>query len=167
MLALDAHSGSRLWTSQVRLSLHPSPLVVVRDAVFCTAARASGGDAIAAFDRTDGHLLWTFTDGGSQDASWWCATGGTLLYARTTTTSTHCRRADPRHAASRGVRGEGPYGSLSATSCCSNGTTSAKASGRRVRAGCRSRTAASSSAARSMCRRRPFRSAEAQSSEAA
>ncbi|WP_084724724.1 protein kinase domain-containing protein [Streptacidiphilus melanogenes] len=80
MLALDAHSGSQLWSSQVQLSLNSSPLVVVQDTVFCTVATASGGDAIAAFDRTNGHLLWTFTDGGSQDAGWWCATDGTLLY---------------------------------------------------------------------------------------
>jgi outer membrane protein assembly factor BamB len=80
LLALDAHSGNQMWTAQVQLSLNSSPLVVVQDTVFCTVATASGGDAIAAFDRTNGHLLWTFTDGGSQDADWWCATDGTLLY---------------------------------------------------------------------------------------
>ncbi len=80
LLALDARSGSQLWSSQVQLSLNSSPLLVVQDTLFCTVATASGGDAVAAFDRTNGHLLWTFTDGGSQDADWWCATDGTLLY---------------------------------------------------------------------------------------
>ncbi|SEL57638.1 protein kinase domain-containing protein [Streptacidiphilus jiangxiensis] len=80
VLALDAHTGSQLWTSSVQLSLDSSPLVVVQDTVFCTVATATGGDAIAALDRTNGHVLWTFTDAGAQDADWWCATDGTMLY---------------------------------------------------------------------------------------
>ncbi|RAG84826.1 serine/threonine protein kinase [Streptacidiphilus pinicola] len=80
LLALDAHNGSQLWTSDVQLSLDSSPIVVVQDTIFCSVATASGGAALGAFDRTNGHLLWTFTDGGASDAHWWCATDGTLLY---------------------------------------------------------------------------------------
>ncbi|MEY9872939.1 outer membrane protein assembly factor BamB [Streptacidiphilus sp. MAP12-33] len=80
VLALDAHTGKQLWMSEVQLSIDASPLVVVQDTVFCTVATATGGDAIAALDRGNGHVLWTFTDAGSGEDDWWCATDGTMLY---------------------------------------------------------------------------------------
>jgi outer membrane protein assembly factor BamB len=79
-LAVDARSGTKLWSTPIVTDILPTPMLVVGGTVFCPVL-ASNGDAtgVTALDRATGKALWTFQDGSSDQ--WWLETDGTVLYA--------------------------------------------------------------------------------------
>ncbi|MBF9066909.1 protein kinase domain-containing protein [Streptacidiphilus fuscans] len=80
-LALDAHTGAQIWTSQVDTTVSRTPMVVVADTVFCPVLINGQSSGVTALDVTSGKALWTFQDGDSSTDEWWLSTDGTQLYA--------------------------------------------------------------------------------------
>ncbi|MEZ0070024.1 outer membrane protein assembly factor BamB [Streptacidiphilus sp. MAP12-20] len=80
VMAVDLKSGAIAWEAAVPPDLMGTPLVVVGGTVFCVSLVSGSSEGIAAIDRSNGKVLWTFQDGVDSTDDWALSTDGTLLY---------------------------------------------------------------------------------------